>query len=112
MIGIMRSERVLSDNTRIRTYHNEIVGCNVIEVEAGTTGLHGGDTGHGCRTYFRIEDVSGTDISVKVLGSKTNARGIEVITGGDSELETMIDALEFIVKVLRSQRKPGESKHE
>lgn len=74
----------------------EIVSCNILRVEAGTTGLKGGDTGHGGRTYFSITDEASTDMEVNVFNN-----GFEVMLGGDTELETMIEALEFIIKTLK-----------
>lgn len=78
----------------------EIVDCNILHVEAGTTGLKGGDTGHGGRTYFSITDEASTDMEVNVFDN-----GFEVMLGGDTELETMIEALEFIVKIFKEGRK-------
>ena len=64
----------------------------------------GGDTGHGSRTYFRIQDLGSTDIQAHVLG-KYGDEGFEVSLGGDCELETVITALKFITKVLEDQSK-------
>ena len=36
----------------ITTYTREIYSANVLEVEAGTNGFQGGDSGHGGRTYI------------------------------------------------------------
>ena len=77
----------------------EIVDCNILRVEAGTTGHKGGDTGHGGRTYFSITDEASTDMEVNVFDN-----GFEVMLGGDTELDTMIEALEFIVKTLKEKR--------
>ena len=41
----------LFDGTKITTYTRDVVSANVLQVEAGTTGYKGGDTGHGGRTY-------------------------------------------------------------
>lgn len=83
----------------VPTYKREIISANVFEVEAGTNGYQGGDTGHGSRTYFRIENEGGTDIQVCPLG-RYGDEGFEVTLGGDCELETIITALKFITKVL------------
>ena len=45
----------------ITTYTREIYSANVLEVEAGTNGFQGGDSGHGSRTYIRIEDMGSTE---------------------------------------------------
>ena len=102
MFEIKESQRVLPDGTEITTYSREITSANILEIEAGTTGYMGGDSGHGGRTYFRIEDAGGTDIQVHPIGRYAD-EGFEVILGGDCELETMIQALKFITKVLEEE---------
>ena len=62
----------------------------------------GGDSGHGGRTYFRIEDQGSTDIQVLPIG-RYGDEGFEVFLGGDCELETVIRALKFITKVLEEE---------
>ena len=62
MYEIKESRRELFDGTEITTYTRDVVSANILQVEAGTTGYKGGDTGHGGRTYFRISDESSTDI--------------------------------------------------
>ena len=88
----------------VPTYKREIVSANILEVEAGTNGYQGGDTGHGSRTYFRVENQVGTDIQVHSLG-RYGDEGFEVSLGGDCELETIIMALKFITKVLEDGAK-------
>lgn len=95
MFEVKENCRTLDDGTEIITYTREVVDANTLKVEAGTTGYRGGDSGHGGRTYFRIEDAGGTDMEVK-----PGCGGFEVTLGGDSELDTMILALKFITKVL------------
>lgn len=103
MYEVKDNSRILKDGTEISTYTREVVSCNILEVEAGTTGYRGGDTGHGGRTYFRIKDAACTDMEVKPIVSKWGCDGFEVTLGGDCELETMIRALKFIVKVLEDE---------
>ncbi len=85
----------------IQTFSRDIVSANLLRVEAGTNGFCGGDTGAGSRTYIRIEDLGGTDIYVRPTDKYDD--GVEIMLGGDCELETMITALEFITKVLKDQ---------
>ena len=81
-----------------------VFGSRILQVEAGTTGYKGGDTGHGGRTYFRIKDEGCTDMEVHVMRDRFgDTEGFEVILGGDCELETMIRALKFITKVLEEE---------
>lgn len=98
MYAITEKERNVDDTT-ITTFSREIFNANVLEVEAGTNGYQGGDSGHGSRTYFRIENAGGTDIEARLIGPY-GTDGIEISLGGDSELETIITALKFITKVL------------
>lgn len=89
----------------VETWEREIIDANILSVEAGTNGYQGGDTGHGSRTYIRINDEGGTDISAKVLKNRYgDTSGIEIAFGGDAELSTTIEALRFILKVLEDGR--------
>ena len=92
MFEIKENDRILPDGTEITTYTRDVISCNLLEVEAGTTGYMGGDTGHGGRSYFRIKDNGGTDMEVNT-------------SVDDCELETMIRALKFITKVLEDESK-------
>lgn len=93
-------------STKIKT----ICSANIIEVECGTNGYQGGDSGHGCRTYIRISDEGGTDISFKVSENIGNGQ-IEIVLGGDTELMTICKALKFIRKTLKKQiRQQAEDK--
>lgn len=104
MYEIKENRRRLNDGTEITTYTRDIVSCNILQVEAGTTGFMGGDSGHGGRTYFSIKDRACTDMEVHVMRDSFGyAEGFEVTLGGDCELETMIRALEFITKVLKEE---------
>lgn len=97
------------NGVEIHTSTRFIYEANGIEVEAGTNGYQGGDSGHGSRTYFRISNVSGTDIHGNLLGEHGDD-GFEVLLGGDCELSTMIDALKFIVQILEDQTHDGMDK--
>jgi len=103
MYEIKESRKVLADGTEITTYTREVLSANLLEVEAGTTGFRGGDSGHGGRTYFRVQDLGSTDIEVRTYRDRYNCTGFEVTLGGDCELETMIRALKFITKVLEEE---------
>jgi len=103
MYEIKENRRKLFDGTEITTYTRDVVSANILQVEAGTTGYKGGDTGHGGRTYFRISDEASTDIHVTPFIDRFGCNGFEVTLGGDCELETMIRALKFITKVLEEE---------
>ena len=95
------SEVIVRDRI-VKTKKKEIVSANIIEVETGTNGYCGGDTGHGSRTYIRITDLSSTDIKCHLLPNAGNGSLI-IELGGDCELSTIIRALKFIVKTLKRQ---------
>ena len=121
--NITLSTRVIkTDGHEIPIQCAEITSANILSVEAGTNGFHGGDSGHGSRTHFAIEDLASTDMRIsfhadKCVGGKleTDETGllvhgvdlhcsrIEIDLGGDCELETFIQALEFAAKTLRQQ---------
>lgn len=67
MYEIKEKRRVLNDGTEITTYARDVVSCNILEVEAGTSGFKGGDSGHGGRTYFRIKDEGSTDMEIQSI---------------------------------------------
>ena len=104
MFEIKEKQRILPDGTEISTFERDIYNCNILSVEAGTTGYKGGDSRYGGRTYFRISDEGGTNMTVRVKENRFGAESVEVILGGDTELETIITALKFIVIALEDQR--------
>ena len=103
MYEVKRSEQTIGD-IKVDTWCATIESSNVIGVEVGTTWHKGGDAGHGARTYLKIEDYGGTDIHVTSLGNSFSDNGFSVVLGGDSEIDTLISALEFAVRVLKEQR--------
>ena len=105
MYEIKRKERNV-DGRIIDTFQRDVCSCNIFQVEAGTNGYQGGDSGHGSRTFISIKDVAASDILVRVIPeSNMSNGGVEIILGGDTELETMIRSLKFITKVLEDQVK-------
>jgi hypothetical protein len=84
--------------TEMRIYETTIQSANILRVAAGTTGLCGGDSGHGGRTRIELEDAGGTDMEFRVTDN-----GLVIELGGDSELSTVIEALEWAAKTLRKQ---------
>jgi len=104
---MQKNTRVIDDQ-KVSTQTANMTSCNILTVEAGTNGHQGGDAGHGCRTYIRIEDEGGTSIRVKPLGNMWNDEydgGVEIILAGDCELDTIIDGLKFITGTLEAQKK-------
>jgi|ERR1700674_947767 hypothetical protein len=68
----------------------------VFEVEVGSTGECGGDTGCGGRTYLRFKDLGGSDFIPVVVADGE----VELRFGGDAELRNLIRALRFAAHVL------------
>lgn len=89
------------DSQKIYTKTKEIWSANGLEVEAGTNGFCGGDSGHGSRTYIRITDLWCTDMRAHVRHDGED-ESIEIIFGGDCELVTLLKALKFIRKTLKT----------
>ena len=87
------------DNTTIKTFATDIWDACNLEVEAGTTGFKGGDSGHGCRTYIRLTPYSGADIDV----IKNEDGDIEIIGAGDAELRVLLEAFKFITQELEDE---------
>lgn len=78
---------------------------NTLRVKVGSTGLCGGDTGHGGRTCFMLENLSSTDMTVKVGDASFDNGKVQICLGGDSELRTFIDALQFTANSLKAMMK-------
>lgn len=90
----------------ILMYETDIVSANIIRVAAGTNGYHGGDSGHGSRTVIEIEDEGSTDIRCEMIPPRPFSGcngGVRIELGGDCELTTIIQGLEFILKALKEQ---------
>ena len=100
----IRSRKKIVDNISIQTWETKAESCNVLEVEVGTTGFCGGGSGHGSRTYLRIQDKAGSDIRVNILRAENSLPcGFELVMCGDCELITLIDALSFALETLKSE---------
>ena len=102
----IKSKTVQIEGQNVELFKREVVSANILEATAGTNGYKGGDSGHGSRTYFRIRNLAGSDINAKVLTDNNgNCEGVQIVLGGDCELETFIRSLKFAVKVLEDQVK-------
>ncbi|MCK4608093.1 MAG: hypothetical protein KAT71_01315 [Gammaproteobacteria bacterium] len=110
-------KKIILDNIEIEAYEYFIASANDMSVCVGTTGFCGGDTGHGARTYLKIEDHTSTDLMVRFKESDSNhdktgfkkAQTLELRFGGDCELRSFIDTLEFAAKVLKTQARNSKS---
>lgn len=93
---------ILEENIGFRLYKKEIFDACIINITAGTTGYKGGDAGHGGKTFIKIEDIGGTDIHFEVKQTE-NEKSLIISLYGDAELNVMIKALEWIVKILKAE---------
>jgi type V secretory pathway adhesin AidA len=106
MLYEIKSDKKEVNGVEVETWKKEITSANILEVEVGTTGFQGGDTGHGGRTYLKIQDLGCTDINVYLVKDQYfDTKGFTLELGGDTELKTFIEALEFAVKILKKQSK-------
>ena len=85
---IKPNSSVIVDGVTIPSFKKEIEAENTIEVEVATTGYKGGDSGHGGRTFFKVGDVSCTDIR-----PSSTYDSVEIVLGGDAEMETFCETL-------------------
>ena len=85
-----------NDQDRCGELHSSEFGTfNTLGVTVATNGYQGGDSGHGGRTYICFEDLCSTDIVAAVTyGRDTNAK-VEIMLGGDSELDSVIEAMRW-----------------
>lgn len=101
MREIQRFERKVNGENVV-AFKTEMTNCNILSVEAGTTGYCGGDAGHGGRTFFKIKNEASTYWQVyEEKDGWGDTEAVEIQLGGDAELQTIIEALEFIVQVLK-----------
>jgi len=86
---------IVVDGIGVPVYSKEFAAASILEATVGTTGYKGGDSGHGGRTIFRLTNLASTDMRVKVEDDE-----VTICFGGDAELYTFIDALEFASTIL------------
>ena len=102
----MKKSKRIVNGYEVNTAIKRFVLANMLEVEAGTNGYHGGDSGHGSRAYIRITDLGGTDIEFM----QDAKRSLIMKIGGDYEIESIISAMRFIANHLSYQIKNIETK--
>ena len=92
--------------TEATAYNEQYVSDNILTAEAATTGVMGGDSGHGGVTYLELADDGGTDMSIEYDDEAdgymhtAKCERIKLFFGGDSELETFRMSLTFAASVL------------
>lgn len=92
---------------KITVFRKEFQNANCLVATAGSNCPQGGDAGHGGRTMISFEDLGGTVFNVTVADEfgreETTAQAgkVSLLFCGDAENETAIQALEFIIGVLK-----------
>ncbi len=105
MYGIKEHHRII-DRKRITTYTRENV--HSVEMEAGTTN---GSEGDSTATYLRIDPGENSPMNFEVKLTEyeyTVMPKIEISAFGDWERDTLITAMEFMLKVLKDGREQKE----
>jgi hypothetical protein len=88
---------------KVITRSKDLFGAAILRVEVGTTGMCGGDSGHGCRTYLRFGNESGD------WTFSATEDCLVLNAGGDSELLMLIEGLEFALAELKAGTNDGTS---
>lgn len=98
--------KIKIDGKEIITSSKDLVSANIIKMTVGTNCPKGGDSGHGGRTYFCLEDNAATNWSVIIDGEVIDEPNkIEIILKGDCECDTFADALASAAYRIRWQNK-------
>ena len=85
-----------NDKNRCGVLHSSEFGSfNTLGITVGTNGYQGGDSGHGGRTYICIQNLGSTDMEASVSNPSDVGPKVEMILGGDSELDSIIDGLRW-----------------
>lgn len=102
-----------------RKVTKEFVSANMFDVDIHHNGYQGGDAGHGGFVDIKFKNFQDTSLEVSVLPSnhRTNLLdfdtfevtikepdSIQLIFKGDTERDTLVEALEFIVKELKENK--------
>lgn len=81
---------------------SEFVSANILQCKVATTGYCGGDSGHGARHLFELRDMAGTDMDVSY-----SEKRLVISLGGDTELDTFVQALEWAASELKRMAAPS-----
>ena len=89
---------------KVKVFEKRFTGLCILKVVVGSNTPMDGDAGHGGRTILVLENEGGCAWDVEVDGKKIeNPKRITIVMHGDDEAERLVEALEFVVKVLRMQ---------
>ena len=98
---MQKSKETFVDGNAVVASTAEFSSCNQLRVTVGTNCPQGGDSGHGGRTVLILENPNG-DFRCGIDGAPvSHASKVEIVAGGDSEFQTLLEGLEFAVETLR-----------
>ena len=90
-----------------RLVSKEFVDANILEATVHHNGYKGGDAGHGGFVRITLSDQTSTVWRVNVMSKENkgiiinNPQSMTLTFEGDAERDTLVDALEFILKELK-----------
>ena len=101
----VREGQVLVNDVMVDTFSRKVYGeASVMEVEAGTTGICGGDREEGGRTFIHIGNEFASDFFAQLCQDEDGrVVGLNIAVSGDDELVNLIKCLDFAGKVLKEQ---------
>lgn len=83
-----------------RKISKEFTSCNILGLELEHNGMQGGDAGHGGYVKIQIKDLAST--SMFLNGEEVEK--FEIVFRGDTERDTLVDALKEIVTELEAHK--------
>lgn len=101
----VREGQYLVNDVAVDTFRRNVYGeASVMEVEAGTTGICGGDHEEGGRTFIHIGNKFASDFFAELCRDKDGkVVGVNIAASGDDELIGLIKCLDFASQVLKDQ---------
>jgi len=81
--------------TKVPMRQTAIVDAHTVYVAVGSTGLLGGDAGHGGRTVIRLIGLEGFGIDVRQMGDE-----VKITVTGDAELRALARAVDYVASEL------------
>tara|TARA_Y100001938_G_C8002248_1_gene385352 strand:- start:595 stop:945 length:351 start_codon:yes stop_codon:yes gene_type:complete len=79
----------------------QLVSANILSVEVQENGIKGGDAGHGGFVKIKLTDDACTSMEARVNGDALReAEVVEIVFRGDTERDTLREALKSVVDAL------------
>jgi hypothetical protein len=99
-----------------RNITKTFISANLLTAQVSHNGLQGGDAGHGGFVIINLKDSGETAFDVSIIPNNEEIifeqpNSVKLSFYGDSERETLIESLEFILDELKNNQKVNESYH-